>query len=85
MVHDSDCTFALPEADGKFYTDIVIELLITSVDSQRYAHFIRNGRGCVNPYLMEHKNESIYALDNFIKKVGVLEVLLCDNNATMFF
>jgi hypothetical protein len=32
---------------------------------------------------LERENESIYALDNFIKKVGIPEVLLCDNDATM--
>ncbi|KAI2509777.1 hypothetical protein MHU86_4630 [Fragilaria crotonensis] len=32
---------------------------------------------------MERKNESIYALDDFVKKVGIPEVLLCDNDATM--
>ena len=31
---------------------------------------------------MERKNESIYALDNFVKKVGIPEILLCDNDAT---
>jgi hypothetical protein len=32
---------------------------------------------------MERKNKLIYALDNFVKKVGIPEILLCDNDATM--
>ena len=33
---------------------------------------------------MERKNDLIYSLDNFVKKIGILEVfLLCDNNSTM--
>jgi hypothetical protein len=32
---------------------------------------------------MERKNESIYALDDFVKKVGIPETLLCDNDTTM--
>ena len=32
---------------------------------------------------MARKNESIYALDDFVKKVGIPETLLCDNDATM--
>ncbi|KAI2504177.1 hypothetical protein MHU86_10291 [Fragilaria crotonensis] len=36
----------------------------------------------VRAYPMERKNETIYALDDFVKKVGIPEVLLCDNDAT---
>ena len=32
---------------------------------------------------MERKKESIYALDDFVKKVGIQEMLLCNNDATM--
>ena len=48
-----------------------------------YAHVIGNGRGFAKAYTMECKNESIYALDDLLKKVGIPEVLLCDNDATM--
>ncbi|KAI2503562.1 Reverse transcriptase (RNA-dependent DNA polymerase) [Fragilaria crotonensis] len=60
-----------------------MEPKIKSIDSQRYAHIIGNGRGYTKAYPMERKNESIYALDDFVKKVGIPEVLLCDNDATM--
>jgi hypothetical protein len=56
---------------------------IKSVNSQRYAHIIGNGHGYSKAYPMDRKNESIYALDDFVKKVGIPEVLLCDNDATM--
>ncbi|MFY8201679.1 MAG: hypothetical protein ACOVLE_13465, partial [Pirellula staleyi] len=32
---------------------------------------------------MERKNESIHALDEFVKKIGVPETLICDNDTTM--
>jgi hypothetical protein len=32
---------------------------------------------------MVKKNETILSLDEFVKKVGVPETLLCDNNSTM--
>ncbi|KAI2507886.1 hypothetical protein MHU86_6544 [Fragilaria crotonensis] len=71
-----------PRLRGMFYADIM-EPKIKSIDSQRYAHIIGNGRGYTKAYPMERKNESIYALDDFVKKVGIPEVLLCDNDATM--
>jgi hypothetical protein len=71
-----------PRFRGNFYADIM-EPKIKSIDSQRYAHIIGNGRGYTKAYPMERKNESIYALDDFVKKVGIPEVLLCDNDATM--
>ncbi|KAI2492429.1 hypothetical protein MHU86_22109 [Fragilaria crotonensis] len=70
-----------PRLRGMFYADIM-EPKIKSIDSQRYAHIIGNGRGYTKAYPMERKNESIYALDDFVKKVGI-PVLLCDNDATM--
>jgi hypothetical protein len=44
---------------------------------------IGNGRGFAKVYPMERKNESIYALDDFVKKVEIPETLLCDNDTTM--
>ena len=71
-----------PRLKGMFYADIM-EPKIKSVDSQQYAHIIGNGRGFSKAYPMERKNESIYALDDFVKKVGIPETLLCDNDSTM--
>ena len=71
-----------PRLRGMFYADIM-EPKIKSVGSHRYAHIIGNGRGYTKAYPMERKNESIYALDDFVKKVGIPEALLCDNDATM--
>ena len=71
-----------PRLKGMFYADIM-EPKIKSVDSQRYAHIIGNGRGFSKAYPMERKNESIYPLDDFVKKVGIPEALLCNNDATM--
>jgi hypothetical protein len=65
-----------------FYADIM-EPKIKSVDLQRYNHINGNGRGFSKAYPIERKNESIYALDDFVKKVGIPETLLCDNDATM--
>jgi hypothetical protein len=59
-----------------FYADIM-------VPSQRYADVIGNGRGFVKVYPMLRNNESIHALDDFVKKVGIAKTLLCDNNTTM--
>ncbi|KAI2508452.1 hypothetical protein MHU86_5979 [Fragilaria crotonensis] len=56
------------KVEGMFYADIM-EPKIKSIDSQRYAHIIGNGRGYTKAYPMERKNESIYALDDFVKKV----------------
>ncbi len=61
--------------DGMFYADIM-ESRVLSLESQRYAHVIGNGRGFAKVYPMERKNESIHALDNFVKKVGISETLL---------
>jgi hypothetical protein len=44
---------------------------------------IGNGRGFSKVYPMERKNESIYTLDDFGKKVEIPETLLCNNNTTM--
>ena len=71
-----------PRIRGMFYADIM-EPKVKSLESHRYAHIIGNGRGFCKAYPMERKNESIYALDDFVKKVGIPEVLLCDNDATM--
>ena len=71
-----------PRMGGMFYADIM-EPKVLSLESQRYAHVIGNGRGFANVYPMERKNESIYALDDFAKKVGIPETLLCDNDTTM--
>ena len=71
-----------PRLKGMYYADIM-EPKIKSIDSQKYAHVIGNGRGFTKVYPMERKNESIYALDDFVKKVGIPEVLLCDNDSTM--
>jgi hypothetical protein len=67
---------------GMFSADIM-EPKVLSLESQRYAHVIGNGRGFAKVYPMDRKNESIYALDDFVKKVGIPETLLCDNNTTM--
>ena len=71
-----------PRLRGIFYADIM-EPKVKSIDSHRYAHIIGNGRGYTKAYPMERKNESIHALDDFVKKVGIPEILLCDNDATM--
>jgi hypothetical protein len=71
-----------PRLRGMCCADIM-EPKIKSIGSHQYAHVIGNGRGYTKAYPMERKNESIYALDDFIKKVGIPEVLLCDNDATM--
>jgi hypothetical protein len=62
---------------------ILTEPMVKSIDSHRYAHIIGNGRGYTKAYPMERKNNSIYALNDFVKKVGIPEILLCDNDATM--
>jgi hypothetical protein len=64
-----------------FYADIM-EPKVKSLESQRYAHIIGNSRGFTKAYPMERNNESIYALDDFVKKVETPETLLCDNDAT---
>jgi hypothetical protein len=72
-----------PRLGGMSYADIM-EPKVKSLESQRYAQMIGNGRGLSKPYPMDtRKNESIYALDDFVKKVGIPETLLCDNDATM--
>jgi hypothetical protein len=71
-----------PRMRGMFYADIM-EPKVLSLESQRYAHIIGNGRGFVKVYPMAKKNESIHALDDFVKKVGIPETLLCDNDSTM--
>ncbi len=71
-----------PRLGGMFYADIM-EPKVKSLESQRYAHIIGNGCGYTKAYPMEKKNESIHALDDFVKKVGIPETLLCDNDATM--
>ena len=71
-----------PRLGGMFYADIM-EPKVKSLESQRYAHIIGNGRGFTKAYPMEKKNESIHALDDIVKKVGIPETLLCDNDATM--
>jgi hypothetical protein len=71
--------FRYPRLKGMFYAD-VMEPKIKSVDLQRYAHIIGNGRGFSKAIPMERKNESIYELDDFVKKVGIPETLLCDND-----
>jgi hypothetical protein len=71
-----------PHMGGMFYSDIM-EPKVLSLESQRYAHVIGNGRGFAKVYPMDRKNESIYALDDFVKKVGIPETLLCDNDTTM--
>ncbi|KAI2497802.1 Reverse transcriptase (RNA-dependent DNA polymerase) [Fragilaria crotonensis] len=71
-----------PRMGGMFYADIM-EPKVLSLESHRYAHVIGNGRGFTKVYPMERKNESIYALDDFVKKVGIPETLLCDNDPTM--
>ena len=71
-----------PRLRRMFYADIM-EPKIKSIGSHRYAHVIGNGRGYTKAYPMERKNESIYALNDFIKKVGIPELLSCDNDATM--
>ena len=67
---------------GMFYVDIM-EPLVLSLESQRYAHVIGNGRSFAKVYPIERKNKSIYALDDFVKKVGIPETLLCNNDTTM--
>ena len=64
-----------PRLRGMFYANIM-EPKVKLVDSHRYAHIIGNGRGFAKAYPMVRKNESTYALDDFVKKVG-------DNDATM--
>ena len=71
-----------PRLRGMFYADIM-EPKIRSIDLQRYAHIIGNGRGYTKAFPMQRKNESIYVLDDFVKKVGIPEVLLCNNDSTM--
>ena len=58
-----------------FYGDIM-EPKVPSLESQRYVHVIGNGRSFVKVYQMSKKNESIHALDNFMKKVGIPALLL---------
>ena len=53
-----------------------------SVDSHRYAHIIGNGKGYAKAYPMAKKNKSIYALDDFDKKVGIPETLLRRGSAS---
>ena len=71
-----------PRLRGTFYADIM-ESKVTSIDSHKYAHVIGNGRGFCKVYPMEHKNESIHSLDDFVKKVGIPEILISDNDSTM--
>jgi hypothetical protein len=71
-----------PRLHGTFYADIM-EPKVKSIDSHKYAHVIGNGRGFTKVYPMERKNESIHSLDEFVKKVGVPETLICDNDTTM--
>jgi hypothetical protein len=71
-----------PRLGGISYADIM-ESKVKSLESQRYAHIIGNGRGFTKAYPMERKNESIHVPDDFVKKVGIPETLLCDNDATM--
>ncbi len=71
-----------PRMRGMFYADIM-EPKVLSPESQHYAHIIGNGRGFVKVYPMAKKNESIHALDDFVKKVGIPEALLCNNDSTM--
>jgi hypothetical protein len=66
---------------GMIYADIM-EQKVLSLESQRYAHIIGNGRDFVIVYPIAKKNESIHALDDFVK-VGIPEALLCDNDTTM--
>ena len=70
-----------PRMGGMFYADIM-EPKVLSLESHRYAHVIGNGCGFSKVYPMERKNESIYALDDFVKKVGIPETLLSDNDTT---
>ncbi len=49
----------------------MLEPKVKSVDSHRYA------------YPMVQKNESIDALDDFVKKAGIPEMFSCDNDASM--
>jgi hypothetical protein len=62
-----------PRLRGMFYADIM-EAKIKSSGSHRYAHVIGNVRALTKAYPMERKNESIYALDDLLKKVGIPEV-----------
>ena len=71
-----------PRLNGTFYADIM-EPKVKSIDSHKYAHVIGNGRGFTKIYPMERKNESIHSLDDFVKKIGVPETLICDNDTTM--
>ena len=71
-----------PRLNGTFYADIM-EPKVKSIDSHKYAHVIGNGRGFTKVYPMERKNESIHSLDEFVKKIGVPETLICDNDTTM--
>ena len=71
-----------PRLKGMFYADIM-EPKVLSIEKERYAHVIGNGRGFAKAYPMEKKNETVYALDDFVKKVGIPEILLCDNDPTM--
>ena len=71
-----------PRLNGTFYADIM-EPKVKSIDSHKYAHVIGNGRGFTKVYPMETKNESIHSLDEFVKKIGVPETLICDNDTTM--
>ena len=71
-----------PRLHGTFYADIM-EPKIKSIDSHRYIHIIGNGKGFTKCYPMERKNESIHALDEFVKKIGVPETLISDNDTTM--
>ena len=71
-----------PRLHGTFYADIM-ESKVLSIDAHKYAHIIGNGRGFCKVYPMEHKNETIHSLDDFVKKIGVPEILICDNDSTM--
>ena len=61
----------------------MLEPKVKLVDSHWYAYIIGNSRDYAKAYPMVQKNESIDALDDFVKKAGIPEMFFCDNDATM--
>mmetsp|Transcript_37334 Transcript_37334/g.52705 ORF Transcript_37334/g.52705 Transcript_37334/m.52705 type:complete len:222 (+) Transcript_37334:957-1622(+) len=71
-----------PTLPGIWYGD-TMHFNVKSIDSHLHAHVLGNGKGYVRFFPMETKNETHYALDDFIKRVGAPEYLLTDNDPTM--
>lgn len=71
-----------PRLPGKFYAD-TMAVKPNSIRGYRYAHIIGNGYGYSRFYPMKRKNETDDSLDSFVKKVGIPEHLITDEDPTM--